>query len=104
MKDRVYLEHIFETIEQAEEYIKGLTLHKFMTSPMVQDAVIRKIEVIGEATKNLSSSIRRKFPNYQKLKVKLRIYWLILTGSNGTGGFYSVPVISTGKQTQGSAD
>lgn len=46
--DKIYLEHILEAIEQAEEYIQRLTINEFMHVSMVQDAVVRKIEIVGE--------------------------------------------------------
>ena len=53
--DSVYIKHILDAISQVEGYLSGKSLAEFMTSKMVQDAVIRQLEIIGEATKNLST-------------------------------------------------
>ena len=59
--DSVYLIHILECIKQIEEYtINGR--EEFMNSRLIQDAVIRNIEVIGEATKQVSPGLRRQHP------------------------------------------
>jgi len=48
---RIFIEHILESIERIGEYIKGITKNQFGNSIKTQDAVIRRIEVIGEAVK-----------------------------------------------------
>jgi len=50
-----------DAIDQIEEYTEGLEKVNFMNDRLVQDAVIRNFEIIGEATKNLSSSFRTKY-------------------------------------------
>lgn len=57
---KTFLEHIIESIEDIEKYTKGQTKEKFSKAKMMQDAVIRKIEIIGEAVKNLPLSFRKK--------------------------------------------
>jgi uncharacterized protein with HEPN domain len=52
--DRVYLLHILDAVKQIEHYVQGLNHETFMQSRLVQDGVIRQLEIIGEATKNLS--------------------------------------------------
>ena len=61
--DTIYLRHILDAISQIEEYVAGLDQGAFMNSRLVQDAVIRQFEIIGEATKNLSPDIRDRFPD-----------------------------------------
>ena len=50
---KIFLEHIIESINLIEEYIKGKNKSDFLASTQLQDAVIRRIEVIGEAIKNI---------------------------------------------------
>jgi uncharacterized protein with HEPN domain len=50
---RIFVEHILECIERIEEYVGGVTKDEFFRSTQIQDAVIRRIEIIGEAVKNL---------------------------------------------------
>ncbi|HPF45170.1 MAG TPA: DUF86 domain-containing protein [Syntrophomonadaceae bacterium] len=60
--DRVYLIHILECIRQIEEYtIDGR--EEFLNSRLIQDAVIRNIEIIGEAAKRISPGLRDKYPD-----------------------------------------
>ena len=56
--DRVYLTHIQEAIERIEAYTAE-GREAFMADPMVQDAVIRNFEIIGEATKRLGRALKQ---------------------------------------------
>ncbi len=59
--DRVYLIQVLECIKQIEEYtINGR--EEFMNSRLIQDAVIRNMEIIGEATKRVSPGLREQHP------------------------------------------
>lgn len=60
---RIFLEHILDSIELLEEYSKGVLKTEFLKSRPLQDAMIRRLEVIGEAVKNLPASFREKHPN-----------------------------------------
>lgn len=48
-----YLGHILEAIERIQEYVSGMDEMAFLASKLVQDAVIRNIEIIGEASNNI---------------------------------------------------
>ncbi|MDY0387568.1 MAG: DUF86 domain-containing protein [Methanolobus sp.] len=48
--DSVFLNHILDAINQIEEYITGMTYDDFLENRLVQDAVVRQLEIIGEAT------------------------------------------------------
>ena len=54
---KLYLNDIIKSIEHIEEYTKKATVDDFMSNQMMQDAVIRNLEIIGEAVKNLPGSI-----------------------------------------------
>jgi len=59
--DRVFLRHICDAINRIEDYTaRGRAT--FLSTPLVQDAVIRNLEVIGEAVKNLSRELRTDRP------------------------------------------
>jgi uncharacterized protein with HEPN domain len=60
--DRVYLAHIRDAIQDIERYA-AVGHDAFLTDRMRQDAVIRKLEIIGEAVKNLSARIRQGRPD-----------------------------------------
>jgi uncharacterized protein with HEPN domain len=59
--DRIYLGHIRDAIADIEDYTR-VGRDVFMTDRMRQDAVVRKIEIIGEATKQLSLATRERRP------------------------------------------
>ena len=64
MKDnRIYIEHIISCLQKILNYIEDLDQDKFVKNTMVQDAVIRQFEVIGEATKRLSTDLRLQYPD-----------------------------------------
>jgi uncharacterized protein with HEPN domain len=48
-----YLDHILEAVERIERYTSGIAFEDFSGNPMMQDAVIRNIEIIGEACRNI---------------------------------------------------
>jgi len=60
--DPVYLRHILDAISRIEEYTRGISYELFMGNHLIQDGVIRQIEIIGEATKRLSKDIREGHP------------------------------------------
>ena len=49
-----YLAHILEAIERIERYTRGLDRAAFLGTEIVQDAVIRNFEIIGEASRNIA--------------------------------------------------
>jgi uncharacterized protein with HEPN domain len=57
---RVYLIHILDAIALIESYTKGKTAADFKKTKMLQDAVIRQIEIIGEAAKMVSAAAKAK--------------------------------------------
>jgi len=56
--DTVYAQHILDAIGSIETYCAGADKAAFLATPMLQDAVIRQLEIIGEATKQLSKPFR----------------------------------------------
>lgn len=52
--DRAYLGHISEAIAKLEQYLAGIEWSVFINDPMRIDAVIRQLEIIGEAAHHLS--------------------------------------------------
>jgi uncharacterized protein with HEPN domain len=61
--ENVYLNHIRDSIEKIESYVSGVEQDEFFENSMVQDAVIRQLEIIGEAAKRISESARAKEPD-----------------------------------------
>jgi uncharacterized protein with HEPN domain len=60
--DQLYLTHILECITNIESYLPN-GKEDFFSSRLIQDAVIRNLEVIGEATKRISKEFRDQHPN-----------------------------------------
>ncbi|WP_199624851.1 HepT-like ribonuclease domain-containing protein [Paenibacillus alkalitolerans] len=56
------LRDILESIERIETYTKGVSYDSFCHNQMMVDAVIRNLEVIGEAAGNVPEEIRIKYP------------------------------------------
>lgn len=56
--ESIYLRHILESIERIETYLDGVSEEEFQSDPLLQDGVVRRLEIIGEATKRLSDGIR----------------------------------------------
>jgi len=54
---------MLEAARRAMQYCSGLDYSRFLSDTMVQDAVVRNIEILGEATKNLSDNIRVQMPD-----------------------------------------
>ena len=59
--DRLYLIHISESIQRIESYAKD-GRDAFRRSPLIQDAVIRNFEIIGEAAKQISPQLKQAHP------------------------------------------
>ena len=61
-RDADYLGDVLEAMQRIQVYTEGLSRAQFMQDRRTQDAVVRNIEVIGEAVKKLSTSLRKKHP------------------------------------------
>lgn len=60
---RDYLRDILQAIDLAESFIANMTFDDFQADAKTSFAVIRALEVIGEATKNIPDSIRSQYPD-----------------------------------------
>ena len=58
--DALYLQHIRDAIGQIGNYLDGVDEDGFMKTPLLQDGVVRQLEIIGEAVKRISSDLRRR--------------------------------------------
>jgi len=59
----IYIKDIIEYMERAENHIRNFQLDQFLKDDKTCDAVIRCIEVIGEAAKNIPEEIRTSYPS-----------------------------------------
>ena len=63
MRDyKLYIKDILEAIESIEKFVKGMSFDKFIKDDKTSSAVVRKFEIIGEATKWVSNEIKQKYP------------------------------------------
>ena len=58
--DREFLCDIKEAIKRIEGYVGEMGYEEFLQKIVIQDAVVRNLEIIGEAVKNLSKELRKK--------------------------------------------
>ncbi len=68
-KPDVYLQDILESIQQIEEYLDGVKENEFYQNSEKQDAVLRRLEIIGEAVKHISDNIRDEYDEVPWRKV-----------------------------------
>jgi uncharacterized protein with HEPN domain len=60
--DRVYLMHIRDSLREVQTFIRGESYESFLKNRMVQNAVMRSFEVVGEAARLISSELRESHP------------------------------------------
>lgn len=65
----VYLFHILDAIENIENYVQNVSENDFYKNKMLQDAVVRNLEIIGEATKRIPETIKQKHTNIEWKKI-----------------------------------
>lgn len=61
-RDRIYLEHVLEAISRIQQFVEGMDKKGFESNILIQDAVIRNFEIIGEAAKRLSAAFTGSHP------------------------------------------
>ena len=66
---QVFLKHILESIEWIERETQGLSQDQFMQNVPTQDAAIRRLEIIGEAVKNIPTNFKKEYPNIPWKKI-----------------------------------
>ncbi len=60
--DKEDLDDILEAISRILDYSKGMTWDEFLADRKTQDAIVQNIEILGEATKNLSEALKVNHP------------------------------------------
>lgn len=65
----VFLGDILESIKKIEEYMKDVNRKTFLEESKIQDAVIRRLEIIGEAAKNVPKNFRDKYSEIEWKKI-----------------------------------
>jgi len=65
----VYLDDVLESITQIDKYTKNIDINKFNKNIQLQDAVLRRLEIIGEAVKKVPQGLRDKYPKVPWKKI-----------------------------------
>ncbi|MGC1374856.1 MAG: DUF86 domain-containing protein [Anaerolineales bacterium] len=68
--DAARLGHIFDAICRIEEYTHGVHKDTFIGHGMMQDAVMRQVEIIGEASRNISDEFQEAHPELPWLQMR----------------------------------
>lgn len=66
---KILLLDILDSIEQIKKYTENISEDKFFDNLQIQDAVVRRIGIIGEAVKNLPTTFRNKHPDIPWKKI-----------------------------------
>ncbi|MDW8099564.1 MAG: DUF86 domain-containing protein, partial [Anaerolineae bacterium] len=94
---REFLSDILEAIRRIQAYTGGMSFEAFLRDTKTQDAVVRNLEIIGEATKRLSEEVRERYPTipwksmagvrdrliHHYFGVSLDVVWEIVSGELG---------------------
>ena len=64
-KDKAYLKHILDAISDAKRFMESVTKEEFLENKEKQYAVLRALEIIGEATKSLSKELKQEHSEIQ---------------------------------------
>ena len=64
-KDLAYIEHILEAIRDIGDSTRGFSFEDFENSKDSKDACIRRLEIIGEAVKNISQETKKRYPKVE---------------------------------------
>lgn len=92
-KPEVYLQDILESIEHIQRFLEGITEDEFCKNVEKQDAVLRRLEIIGEAVKHLPEEIRQRHPDvpwrqvagmrdiiiHEYFGITLQMVWVVAT-------------------------
>ncbi|MEX0646970.1 MAG: DUF86 domain-containing protein [Balneolaceae bacterium] len=92
-KPDVYLQDVLESIGHIQHFLDGVSEEEFYENIEKQDAVLRRLEIIGEAVKHLSDEIRENHPDvpwrqiagmrdiiiHEYFGVTLEMIWIVAT-------------------------
>jgi uncharacterized protein with HEPN domain len=66
---KVYLEDTLEAVQKIQKYTEGFSIDTFSRDSKTLDAVVRNLEIIGEAAKRIPDEIRSKYPGIEWKKI-----------------------------------
>ena len=70
--DLVFIEHILDSINAIKEFSRNISKGELISNRLKQSAIVREIEIIGEASKNISENLKKE---HQKIE------WKEITGT-----------------------
>ena len=68
-EDLIFIKHILESINAIVEFSKGMSKKELIENRLKQSAIVREIEIIGEAVKNISNDFRDKYSEVEWKKI-----------------------------------
>ena len=66
---RLYLEDILTSCAKVKRYTQGMTFEDFQSDERTYDAVVRNLQIVGEAVKNIPQEMRAKYPEVEWRKI-----------------------------------
>ena len=92
---RIRIRDILDSIAKIERYVEGMTFEMFSTSDITIDAVVRNMEIIGEAASHVLADVQHRYPHvpwtemrgmrnilaHEYFAVSLPILWQTVTGN-----------------------
>ncbi len=92
-ENSIRLRHILESIGKIESYLQNFDEEKFGKDSLRQDAVLRQLEIIGEASKNLTNELKKSNPHVE---------WRKMAGTRDrlAHGYFSVDIEIVWRITQ----
>jgi len=61
----IFLHDIVEATERTQRYVSGKTFEEFRSDTLTTDAILRNLEVIGEAVKRLPTTVKERHPEIE---------------------------------------
>lgn len=59
--NKFYIQHILDAIKIIEGYLKNINYDDFLKDKLVQDGIIRELEIVGEAAKRLTEDFKNDY-------------------------------------------
>ena len=66
---RVHIEDVLDSIAKIEQYTQAIDEQDFLANTQLQDAVLRRLEIMGEAVKNIPLTFRDRYPDVPWKKI-----------------------------------
>jgi uncharacterized protein with HEPN domain len=76
-KDQLYIEHIKTAVGEIESFVVSMGLEDFAGNNMAKSAVVRQLEIIGEAARNLSNEFKDQHTDIKWSDIISMRNWLI---------------------------